>query len=416
MTTTTTMLISHAVNGAPGGAAGTKTGAFLRGSADSTSFSSALEGAMPQKTATAGGNGGRQDVADDGKALPADDAADKAATDKATTDDDTARADDDAAGVRETTAEAGASTDAADDTDAADETGLEPEPLVARDTAVDDMQTALVAGAVVTDAEAAPESSEEMLLAGPARPAVDAAKTVAQTMAGTTAGAKEQLTLAPRVVDSIDLLNPADADGGDLPDITILTMIWRRFAPAQNALRDSTLASGATAAPVSPVSGAANASVPGAVSPLPLLDVSAPVAQAEWAQNVGDRIQWMVGQRLQGAEIRLNPAHLGPMEVKVQMHNDQASIQFLASHQAVRDALEAALPRLREMLGSQGVDLVNVDISDRSSGGEQQSADGNGTGPAAAPVAAAGGDLGEEADVRQWTTPVTASGSVDLFV
>ncbi len=101
-------------------------------------------------------------------------------------------------------------------------------------------------------------------------------------------------------------------------------------------------------------------------SALPSVSVQVPLQQANWDQALGERIQWLMGQRLQGAQIKLNPAHLGPMEVRIQMQHDQASIQFTSAHAVVRDALEAALPRLRDMFESAGVQLVNVDVSGQS--------------------------------------------------
>ena len=82
----------------------------------------------------------------------------------------------------------------------------------------------------------------------------------------------------------------------------------------------------------------------------PTLGLDVPVQQPGWDRALGERIQWLVGQRLQGARIQLNPAHLGPMEVRIQVQQDQANIQFSSAHSVVREALEAALPRLRELL------------------------------------------------------------------
>jgi len=60
------------------------------------------------------------------------------------------------------------------------------------------------------------------------------------------------------------------------------------------------------------------------------------------------------------------------MEVRIQVHNDQASVQFTAQHAVVREALEAALPRLRDMFEASGVQLVDVDVSSGESFAEQQ--------------------------------------------
>ncbi|MEK7302741.1 MAG: flagellar hook-length control protein FliK, partial [Pseudomonadota bacterium] len=69
---------------------------------------------------------------------------------------------------------------------------------------------------------------------------------------------------------------------------------------------------------------------------------------------------WMTTQQHQVAEIRLNPAHLGPVEVMLSITQDQATAQFLSPHLAVREAIEAALPRLKEMMAENGIQLGNV--------------------------------------------------------
>jgi flagellar hook-length control protein FliK len=107
-------------------------------------------------------------------------------------------------------------------------------------------------------------------------------------------------------------------------------------------------------------------------SALATLSVNTPLAQSNWDQALGERIQWMVNQKMQAAQLRLNPAQLGPMEVRIQVQNDQASIQFTSAHGVVREALEAALPRLRDMFDASGVELVDVDVSGQSFAGGQR--------------------------------------------
>ena len=146
---------------------------------------------------------------------------------------------------------------------------------------------------------------------------------------------------------------------------------------------------------------------------LPATAVAVPLGQAGWDRALGEQVQWMVGNRLQGAEIRLNPAHLGPMEVRIQMQNDQANITFTAQHGVAREALEAAIPRLREMLGESGLQLNNVTVSDQSLAEQRRQdtqafqAHGSST-----PVA---GDA-EEEPVTVTVTPLReGSGSIDYF-
>lgn len=101
--------------------------------------------------------------------------------------------------------------------------------------------------------------------------------------------------------------------------------------------------------------------------------VSVPVGQAGWDQAMGERIQWMVGRNIQEAEVKLTPPHLGPLEIKISVQNDQTNISFLAAQAPTREALEAAIPRLKEMLGDANLNLVSVDVGQRESSGSGQS-------------------------------------------
>lgn len=129
--------------------------------------------------------------------------------------------------------------------------------------------------------------------------------------------------------------------------------------------RPESFAAATPVQPVATVSPATGGTTPGVV-------VETPVGQENWDRALSERVQWLAGQGVQRAQIRLNPAHLGPMEVRIQVQNDQATVHFTSAHAVVRDALEAALPRLREMLGASGVELVNVDVSSGQSFAEQR--------------------------------------------
>lgn len=97
-----------------------------------------------------------------------------------------------------------------------------------------------------------------------------------------------------------------------------------------------------------------------------LLDMGVPqqVGGKAWEGAIADRIMWMVQGEQQFAKLQLNPPNLGPLEVRISVNQDQTSVSFLAQHAAVREALEAALPRLREMFEQQSMQLVRTDVSD----------------------------------------------------
>jgi flagellar hook-length control protein FliK len=110
--------------------------------------------------------------------------------------------------------------------------------------------------------------------------------------------------------------------------------------------------------------------------------IAHPVASSVWGEALGERVVWMAGQQQQGAELHLNPPSLGPLEVKLSMNDGQASLTFSTQHQPVREAIEAATPRLREMLSESGISLgsvsVNVGSFSQQQPGAQAQQGGNG--------------------------------------
>lgn len=89
-----------------------------------------------------------------------------------------------------------------------------------------------------------------------------------------------------------------------------------------------------------------------------------PLNHPGWSKDLGAHIVWMNNKDISVAEIKLNPLNLGPISIRIDVGQDnQASIQFTAQHMEVKEALEASIPKLREMLNSQQVNLVNVNIS-----------------------------------------------------
>jgi len=94
--------------------------------------------------------------------------------------------------------------------------------------------------------------------------------------------------------------------------------------------------------------------------------VDLPVGQPKWGGEFAQKVVWLSSQQHQVAEIRLNPAHLGPVEVMLSITQDQATAQFSSPHLAVREAIEQALPRLREMMAENGITLGNVMVGSDS--------------------------------------------------
>ncbi|AHL76193.1 flagellar hook-length control protein [Stutzerimonas stutzeri] len=89
--------------------------------------------------------------------------------------------------------------------------------------------------------------------------------------------------------------------------------------------------------------------------------------QSGWSEAVVDKVMWLSSQNLKSAEIQLDPAELGRMEVRIDMHKDQTQVTFLSPHAGVRDALEGQMHRLRDMFAQQGM-TMDVNVSDQSRG------------------------------------------------
>lgn len=76
----------------------------------------------------------------------------------------------------------------------------------------------------------------------------------------------------------------------------------------------------------------------------------------------------MVSQGIQQAEIRLDPPELGHMIVKIQVHGEQTQVQFHVAQAQTRDVVEQAIPRLRELLQEQGMQLADSHVSQGDQG------------------------------------------------
>lgn len=90
--------------------------------------------------------------------------------------------------------------------------------------------------------------------------------------------------------------------------------------------------------------------------------VQTPVGGAAWADEIGSRLTLMAEHGKHTASLRLSPEHLGPLEIRIAIRDDQASVWFGAAHADTRAAIEHALPRLRELFESQGLSLADAGV------------------------------------------------------
>jgi len=81
------------------------------------------------------------------------------------------------------------------------------------------------------------------------------------------------------------------------------------------------------------------------------------VNQADFSQNMKERLTIMMNKGVQSADIRLDPAELGQMQVKMTVENDVTSVSFTVQNAQAKEALEQAMPKLKEMLAEQGLEM-----------------------------------------------------------
>ncbi|WP_139410674.1 flagellar hook-length control protein FliK [Aeromonas veronii] len=102
---------------------------------------------------------------------------------------------------------------------------------------------------------------------------------------------------------------------------------------------------------------------------LPHLKLASQEAPAELHQKVNV----MLAEKLQQAEIQLDPLGLGKMKIQIQMGSDsQANVHFVVQHGQTREMLEQAMPRLRDMLAGQGIQLGQTQVQQQSQQQQQQ--------------------------------------------
>jgi flagellar hook-length control protein FliK len=117
---------------------------------------------------------------------------------------------------------------------------------------------------------------------------------------------------------------------------------------------------------------AANLAAP-AMQPVQVT-VNTPVNQDKWSDEFSQKITWLASSNKdQTAELHLNPPQLGPVDVVIKVSGDQATALFTSPHAAVRDAIEQAMPRLRDMMADNGIMLGNATVSDQAPRDQGQS-------------------------------------------
>jgi hypothetical protein len=112
-----------------------------------------------------------------------------------------------------------------------------------------------------------------------------------------------------------------------------------------------------------------------------IVRVDTPVGNRGWDAEIGQKVVLLVNRQESRAELTLTPPHLGKVEVSISVNGDQTSATFISANPAAREALEQALPRLREILAEAGITLGQASVNAESAPRDR---DGSPRKPAAA--------------------------------
>lgn len=147
----------------------------------------------------------------------------------------------------------------------------------------------------------------------------------------------------------------------------------------------------------------------------PMEKLTPQVGTSGWDQALGQKVVWMVAGAQQSASLTLNPPDLGPLQVVLNVTNSQATANFFSTQPEVRQALEAALPRLREMLGDAGIQLGQANVSAGAPHQHQQGGSGEQRQTSRRSDQGGGDSVELPLNATRGTLPAGRQGMVDTF-
>lgn len=302
--------------------AATSNGKQKDSAAAEVPFSQVLSGEMAQTRAQRGAKDGAQDNAE---AVP--DADKRAAT----------------------TAEAGQETLAVNlALPPAEAIAVAPETLLALAINPDLLKPAMPAGQLAAEATEAAEADAGQRVFADARKGRPTRGAQPEALTDPTRGAQKANPAAKPDLPAAASATAAAAFSAQLADARPAT-----FSKAGEALPDFMNHAGLRA--VAQATAAQNEAAAPRLTPS--------VGTTAWGQALGEKMVWMAAGAQQTASLTLNPPNLGPLQIVLNVSNDQATASFFSAQPEVRQALEAAFPRLKEMMSEAGIQLGQATVS-----------------------------------------------------
>jgi flagellar hook-length control protein FliK len=150
----------------------------------------------------------------------------------------------------------------------------------------------------------------------------------------------------------------------------------------------------------------------------PAIPIPTPMNSRDWSGDFAQTVTWVASRRYQSADLTLNPPALGNIEISLKFDSDRstATAVFVSSSAEVRETIETALPKLREMLAGAGIELGQANVSAESF--RQPSGNGQGAKGSASPSGSELAILEPDPRAAQAAAPSTGAGIglVDMFV
>lgn len=164
----------------------------------------------------------------------------------------------------------------------------------------------------------------------------------------------------------LDLSGDKARVNGALPDSDRVALKRQRVS----MMSDLSALSGGEQKPMSNAASMAHASTGQGLSTTPTpgmppvrTDLMAMNMTRELAHDqLNEKVQMMMAKNLKSLDIRLDPPELGRLHIRMNLHTEGANVHFTVATPQAREMIEHTMPRLRDMLSSQGVSLGETSV------------------------------------------------------
>src|SRR5699024_3565802 len=144
-----------------------------------------------------------------------------------------------------------------------------------------------------------------------------------------------------------------------------------------------------------------------------------PFGSPQWANNLSQQFSSIVRHTGSGnhtAELRLDPPHLGPLRITINLNDSVVQAVFSSAHANVRSAVEQALPQLQQQLEQEGLSLGQTSVGEHSQGSQQSDHPDQAQSSGAATLVADQPDSDNTHTMTASASPVTHRPAADALV